>query len=81
MNKIVIDTNPLVYIYQAAGQFGKKYVDLLGTLSRNNVLLIPKIVYGELSIIFKSDKAFDDFLSDTSIIIGDIAPASYITAA
>ena len=76
MNKIGIDNNSLVYIYQAAPQFGGKYVNLLGTLSRDNTLLIPKIVYRELSIIFKTDKALNDFLGDTGIIIGEIAPVS-----
>lgn len=81
MDNIVIDTNPLVYIYHAVPIFGKKYVDLLGELSQKNILLIPKIVYGELSIIFGSDKELDRFLNDTGIIIGDINPKAYITAA
>ena len=81
MDNIVIDTNPLVYIYHAVPVFGKKYVDLLGELSRKNTLLIPKIVYGELSIIFGTERELDEFLSDTGIIIGEINPKTYITAA
>jgi len=81
MNKIVIDTNPLVYIYHAAPVFGKQYADLLGELSRKNTLLIPKIVYGELSIIFRSEKELGEFLSATGIIIGEISPNTYFTAA
>ena len=81
MDSIVIDTNPLVYIYHAVPVFGKKYVTLLGELSQKNTLLIPKIVYGELSIIFGSEKELAEFLSDTGIIIGEIKPKTYITAA
>jgi hypothetical protein len=81
MDNIVIDTNPLVYIYHAVPVFGKKYVALLGELSQKNTLLIPKIVYGELSIIFGSEKELCEFLSDTGIIIGEINSKTYITAA
>ena len=81
MNSIIIDTNPLVYIYNAVPDFGEKYAVLLGELAGKNILLIPKIVYGELSLIFRSDKELNAFLSDTGIVIGDIKPEAYITAA
>jgi len=52
MNNIVIDTNPLIYIYHDVPDAGKNYAVLLGELAKKNALLIPKIVYGELSLIF-----------------------------
>ena len=81
MSNIVIDTNPLVYIYHNVPDFGENYAVLLGKLSKKNALLIPKIVYGELSLAFKDEKELNEFLSDTGIIIGEIKPESYITAA
>jgi predicted nucleic acid-binding protein len=81
MNRIIIDTNPLAYIYHAVPDFGKNYVILLGELSRKNILIIPKIVYGELSLIFKDDKELNSFLKDTGIVIGEMKQASYINAA
>jgi len=81
MSNIVIDTNPLVYIYRDVFDFGKNYALLLGQLSKRNALLIPKIVYGELSLAFEDEKDLNDFLSDTGIIIGETKPKSYITAA
>ena len=81
MNNIVIDTNPLVYIYHNVPDFGKNYAALLGKLSKRNALLIPKIVYGELSLAFEDEKELNDFLSDTGIIIGEMKPESYVIAA
>ena len=81
MNNIVIDTNPLVYIYHAVPDFGKNYAVLLGKLGKRNALLIPKIVYGELSLAFEDEKELNDFLSDTGIIIGEMKPESYVIAA
>ena len=49
MNNIVIDTNPLIYIYHNVPDFGRKYAVLMERLAKRNALLIPKIVYGELS--------------------------------
>ncbi len=81
MNSIIVDTNPLVYVYHAVPVFGKKYASLLGELARKNILVIPKIVYGELSLIFRNDKELNDFLKDTGIVIAEMKPAAYITAA
>lgn len=81
MDNIIIDTNPLVYVYNAVPDFGKEYANLLGELSKKNVLIIPKIVYGELSLIFRDDNELNTFLHDTGIIIGDIKPEAYLTAA
>ncbi len=81
MNSIIVDTNPLVYIYHAVPDFGKKYVSLLGELAGKNILVIPKIVYGELSLIFRDDKELNTFLKDTGILMGEMKPAAYITAA
>jgi hypothetical protein len=46
MSSIVIDTNPLAYLYAGIPDLGKKYAVLLGDLSKTYTLLIPKIVYG-----------------------------------
>jgi len=81
MNSIVVDTNPLVYIYNAVPDLGKKYAILLGDLARKNNLIIPKIVYGELSLIFPNENELNSFLKDTGIVIGEIQPEAYITAA
>ena len=81
MNSIVIDTNPLVYIYHNVPDFGKNYAVLLGKLGTRNALLIPKIVYGELSLVFEDEKELNDFLSDTGIIIGEMKSESYVIAA
>jgi len=81
MNNIVIDTNPLIYIYHNVPDFGKKYAVLLGKVGKRNALLIPKIVYGELSLAFEDEKELNDFLSDTGIIIGEMKPESYVIAA
>lgn len=81
MDNIIIDTNPLVYIYHDIPGLGEKYASLFGELSRKNILVIPKIVYGELSLIFLNVGELDTFLEDTGIIISEIKPASYITAA
>ena len=81
MNNIVIDTNPLVYIYHDVPDAGKNYAVLLGELSKKNALLIPKIVYGELSLIFESENELNEFLSETGIIIGEMTPESYVIAA
>lgn len=81
MNSIIVDTNPLVYIYNDVQELGGIYAILLGKLAKKNALLIPKIVYGELSLIFRDDKELDTFLNDTGIMIGEIKSATYITAA
>ncbi len=81
MNSIIIDTNPLVYIYNAIPDFGKKYANLLGELSLKNILVIPKIVYGELSLMFEDVNELNAFLRDTGIVIGDIKPEAYLIAA
>ena len=81
MSDIAIDTNPLVYIYHDVPDVGKNYAMLLGKLSKRNALLIPKIVYAELSLAFDDEKELNDFLVDTGIIIGETKPKSYITSA
>jgi predicted nucleic acid-binding protein len=81
MSSVVIDTNPLAYIYAGIPDLGKKYALLLGDLSKSNALLIPKIVYGELSFIFRNEAELNGFLTDTGIVIGDMSPEAYIIAA
>ena len=81
MNSIIIDTNVLVYIYSGIPDFGRRYAELLGNLSAKYNLVTPKLVYGELSLIFSSFKQLNSFLSDTGIIIGDVEPEAYILAA
>ncbi len=81
MNNIIVDTNPLVYIYHAVPVFGKNYASLLGELAGKNILIIPKIVYGEISLIFRDDKELNDFLKDTGIITAEMKLEVYITAA
>ena len=81
MSSIVIDTNPLAYIYAGVHELGKKYALLLGELSKNNTLLIPKIVYGELSLIFRDETELIRFLADTGIVVGDMTPEAYVVAA
>lgn len=81
LNDIIIDTNPLVYIYSGVPGFGRNYAILLSDLSVRYNLIIPKLVYGELSLIFKNYEILDDFLSDTGIIIGEMDPIAYLTAA
>ena len=81
MNSIVVDTNVLVYIYCGIPNFGRKYAELLDDLSARYNLVIPKLVYGELSLVFSDSKQLKSFLSDTGIIIGDIEPEAYILAA
>ncbi len=81
MNSVIVDTNVLVYIYSGVPNIGRKYAELLGNLSRRHNLVIPKLVYGELSLIFSTPKLLNRFLSDTGLIIGDIAPEAYIVAA
>jgi len=81
MNSIVIDTNPLAYIYNGVPELGEKFAALLGNLDLENILTIPKIVYGELSLIFPDVSELDTFLSDTGIVIGDISPKAYVDAA
>lgn len=72
MNSIIIDTNPLAYIYNMVPDFGEKYAVLLEELAGNNTLLIPKIVYGELSLIFHDSRELKAFISDTGIVIDEI---------
>jgi len=81
MNSIIVDTNPLVYIYCAVPGLGNNYALLLGELARKNILIIPKIVYGEISLIFRDTKELSAFLKDTGIVIGEMKPTAYITAA
>jgi rRNA-processing protein FCF1 len=81
MNSIIVDTNALVYIYSGIQSIGRRYAELLGDLSAKCNLVIPKLVYGELSLIFSDSKQLNSFLSDTGIIIGDIEPEAYILAA
>ena len=81
MNSIVVDTNALVYIYSGIPNIGRKYAELLGDLSTKYNLVIPKLVYGELSLIFRNSKQLNNFLSDTGIIIGDIESETYLVAA
>jgi predicted nucleic acid-binding protein len=81
MNSIVVDTNPLVYIYSGIPNLGRLYADLLGNLSAKYTLVIPKIVYGELSLIFRHADQLNHFLSDTGIVIAEIEPETYLLAA
>jgi predicted nucleic acid-binding protein len=81
MNSIIVDTNVLVYIYSGIPNIGRRYAELLGDLSAKYNLVIPKLVYGELSLVFSDSKQLNSFLSDTGIIIGDIEPETYILAA
>ena len=81
MNSIAVDTNVLVYIYSGIPDIGRKYAELLDDLSTRYNLVIPKLVYGELSLIFRNSLQLNNFLSDTGIIIGDIEPEAYIIAA
>jgi hypothetical protein len=81
MNSIAVDTNVLVYIYNGIPNYGRHYAELLGDLSAKYNLVIPKLVYGELSLIFSAAKQLNSFLSDTGIIIGDIEPKAYLIAA
>ncbi len=81
MNSLIVDTNVLVYIYSGTPNIGRRYAELLGDLSAKYNLVIPKLVYGELSLIFSDSKQLNSFLSDTGIIIGDIEPEAYILAA
>jgi predicted nucleic acid-binding protein len=81
MNSIVIDTNPLAYIYTHVPDYGEKFAVLLWELGRHKVLTIPKIVYGELSILFKDIAELNAFLSDTGIVIGEIVKEAYADAA
>ena len=81
MNSITIDTNPLVYIYHDVAGLGRSYASILGNLSIRKTLLIPKIVYGELSLIFKNVGELDAFLQDTGIVVGETSAKTYITAA
>ena len=81
MNSVIVDTNVLVYIYCGIPKIGRRYAELFGDLSAKYNLVIPKIVYGELSLIFSTSKQLNSFLSDTGIIIGDIEPEAYLVAA
>ncbi|MFP4350129.1 MAG: hypothetical protein ACOCWY_01920 [Thermodesulfobacteriota bacterium] len=81
MNNIVIDTNPLAYIYNGVLDLGKKYALLLGELARGHILMIPKIVYGELSLIFEDVEELKGFIDNTGIVLGEASADVYITAA
>jgi predicted nucleic acid-binding protein len=81
MNSIIVDTNVLVYIYSGIPDIGRKYAELLGDISTKYNLVIPKLVYGELSLIFSSTQLLNRFLSDTGIIIGEIEAEAYTIAA
>ena len=81
VNSVIVDTNPLVYIYNGVADFGRNYAVLLGDLSVRYNLIISKLVYGELSLIFKNSELLNNFLSDTGIIIGEIDQKAYLIAA
>ena len=81
MTSIVIDTNPLAYLYAGIPDLGKKYAALLGNLSKTHTLLIPKIVYGELSLIFRNETDLAGFLADTGIVIAEISTQAHLVAA
>ena len=81
MNSIIVDTNVLVYIYSGIPNIGRRYAELLHDLSAKYNLVIPKLVYGELSLKFSDSKQLNSFISDTGIIIGEIEPEAYILAA
>ena len=81
MNSVIVDTNVLVYIYSGIPNVGKTCAELLGDLSAKYNLVIPKLVYGELSLIFSTSKQLNAFLNDTGIIIGEIEPEAYALAA
>lgn len=81
MSSVIIDTNPLAYIYAGIPDLGKKYALLLGDLSKSKTLIVPKIVYGELSLIFRSEIELARFLTDTGIVVGDMPPEAYLEAA
>ncbi|MBA7513499.1 hypothetical protein ES705_05515 [subsurface metagenome] len=81
MSSIVIDTNPLAYIYNAVPDLGEKYAVLLEELAGKNTLVIPKIVYGELSLLFYDSEELNTFICDTGIVIGEIESDTYIIAA
>ena len=49
----------------------------MGNLSAKYNFVIPKLVYGELSLIFGDPKQLNSFFCDTGIIIGDIEPDAY----
>ncbi len=81
MNSTIVDTNVLAYIYSGTPNIGRRYAELLGDLSVKYNLVIPKLVYGELSLTFNTPKQLNRFLRDTGIIVGDIEPEAYILAA
>lgn len=68
-------------MYNGVHDLGEKYARLLGALARKNVLVIPKIVYGELSLVFKNVGALNAFIADTGIVVGEAPSAVYVTAA
>jgi predicted nucleic acid-binding protein len=81
MNSVIVDTNVLVYIYCGIPNIGRQCAELLGALSAKYNLVIPKLVYGELSLIFSTSKQLNRFLNDTGLIIGEIEPETYTIAA
>ena len=81
MECLVIDTNPIVYIYNGVPGAGSQYAVLFDKLSRKHNLVIPKIVYGELSLMFDSMMEINAFLTDTEIEIKDIPVKCYVEAA
>jgi len=81
MNSVIVDTNVLVYIYSGIPNVGRNYAELLGDLSTKYNLIIPKIIYGELSLIFSTVEQLNRFINDTGLIIGDIEPEAYLVAA
>jgi len=44
-------------------------------------MLISKIVYGELSLIFRNETDLTGFLKDTGIVVGDMTREAYVVAA
>ncbi|MEW6667747.1 MAG: hypothetical protein AB1512_21265 [Thermodesulfobacteriota bacterium] len=68
MNSWAIDTNALVYIYHGVSGLGDKYADMLGGFARKGNLFIPKIVYGELSLVFKDEQELNIFSVDEKTV-------------
>ena len=81
MSNVTVDTNALAYIYCGTPKLGMMYASILGKISVKNTLIIPKIVYGELSLIFDSVEELDHFLKDTGIVIEEIPLRAYVVAA
>jgi len=81
MPDVVIDTNPLAYIYRGVPGVGDAYAELLGELGGSGNLLIPRIVYGELSLVFEGTQALDAFIADTGIVVEAASAEAHAVAA